>query len=454
MKLMQVTETSAEGLKREFTVVVPAGDIETQTVSRLNEIGHSVKVPGFRPGKVPIGLLKSRYGDAVRGEILEQTVQSSWQEAMTEKGLRPALEPKIEIVKFEDGGDLEYKMAVELLPDIEPVDFSAIELERLVTKATDEEIDAALARMAEQQTTFEPVKDGRAAADGDQVVLDFTGKVDGEEFAGGSVNDFILQLGSDGFLAGFEEQLVGAAGGTSREFKVEVADDHPSEALRGKEVVFQVDVKEVREAQTVAVDDAMAEAAGLENLEALKKTVRDQIEREYAQFSRARLKRALLDQLADGHVFEVPSGIIEREFDSIWTQISEARENDRLDEDDKDKSEDELRDRYRGIAERRVRLGLLLSEVGRTNNITVSQDDLNRAMQQEAARHPGQEAQVIEFFQKNPEAKQEIEAPLFEEKVVDFMVEMAKVTEREVTLAELLREVGEETSEAAETSEP
>lgn len=446
---MQVTETNTDGLKREFTIVVPSAEIENKMVARLMQVGASVTIPGFRPGKVPITLLKSRYGDSVRGEILEKTVQDSWQQAVSEKGLRPAMEPKIEIVSFDEGADLEYKLAVELLPEIEPLDFSKISLERLTVTVADKEIDDAAGRLAEQHTSFEAVTDGRAAANGDQVVIDFVGKVDGEEFAGGAVNDFVLQLGEGGFLPGFEDQLVGTNSGDNKVVSVNVADDHPSETLRGKEVVFDVSVKEVREAQKAAVDDKLATTMGAENVAGLKSTIRDQLEREYGQMSRMRLKRSLLDQLSDIETFEVPGGIVDQEFENIWKQLTEAMEKDQLDEDDKGKSEDELRDNYRAIAERRVRLGLLLAEIGRTNNISVSQEDLNRAMHQEASRFPGQEARVLEYFQNNPAAMQDIQGPIFEDKVVDFIIEMAKVSDREVSVEELLKEPEE--TEAAKT---
>ncbi len=455
---MQVTETNTEGLKREYTVVVPAADFESKFVARLIQLGGSVAVPGFRPGKVPVSLLKSRYGDTVRGEILEQTVQDSWQKAIAEQGLRPAMEPKIEIVKFEEGTDLEYKLAVELLPDIEPVNFSKISFERLVVKLSDEEIDKAVEHLAEQHIQFEPVKEDRAAAEGDQVVIDFIGRVDGEEFTGGTADDFVLHLGTGTFVPGFEEQMVGAEAGSSREIKVSMPDDYPSEALRGKEVVFDVAVKEVREAQPPVVDDALAKTMGSENLVGLKATIRDQMEREYAQICRLRLKRVLLDQLADTHDFALPEGVVEQEFEVIWQQVSEAMEKDQLDEDDKDKSEDELREGYHHIAERRVRLGLLLAEVGRANNITVSQEDTNRAMHQEAARFPGQEAKILEYFQNNPAAMQDVQAPIFEDKVVDFFIEMANITDREIKAEDLLSEpeesaTAEKPKSAIESSE-
>ena len=389
---MQVTETTVEGLKREFTVVVPAGDVEDQLVGRLSEISQTITLPGFRPGKVPVGLLRKRYGDSVRGEVLEKTIQDSWQQALTDKGLRPAAEPKVEIVTFEEGKDLEYKLNVELLPEIKPIDFGSITLERQTAKIEESEVNAALDRMAENRREFAPVSDGRAAKEGDKVVLDFTGSIGGEPFVGGEVNDFQLELGQGGFIPGFEEQVVGAKGGDKKVIKVNMPDDHPNEELKGKEVTFDVTVKEVQEPTAVTIDEEFAKSLGMDSLDALKAAVREQIESEYAQLSRAHLKRALLDQLAEGHDFELPEAILESEFDAIWKQILDAKERGTLDDDDKAKSDDELKERYREIAARRVRLGLLISEIGQSNNITVTQDDLNRAMHREASRLPGQEA--------------------------------------------------------------
>jgi len=270
------------------------------------------------------------------------------------------------------------------------------------------------------------------------VVIDFTGHIDGETFDGGTASDFVLELGVGQFLPGFEDQLVGAEPEAKVEVKLEFPDDYPAENLKGKKAVFDVDIKEVRESVSVAIDDDLAQSMGVDDLNALKGAVREQIEREYGQASRARLKRTLLDRLADSHDFALPPGMVEQEFDAIWQQIKDAMEQDKLDEDDKDKTEDELRERYQPIADRRVKLGLLLAEVGRTNNITVSQDDLNRAMVEQARNFPGQESRLIEYYQNNPEAMQELQAPIFEDKVVDFIVEMAKLTDRKVTIEELM----------------
>lgn len=445
---MQVTETSAEGLKREFTVVVQASDVEAKLLTRLGEIGATATIPGFRPGKVPAALLRKRYGDAVRGEVLEKTINESWQQALTDEGLKPASEPKVEIVTFEEGSDLEYKLDVELMPEITPVDFSALKLERKVVKVGDDEINQTLQRLAESRKNFEEISGKRASKDGDQVVVDFKGTVGGEEFPGGSMTDFELELGVGGFLPGFEEQITGTKAGGTKVVTVSMPGDHPNDELKGKELVFDVTVKEIREATPVTVDDELAKANGMESLEALKDAVREELGREYGQLSRAHLKRGLLDELSDVHDFELPESILAGEFDAIWQQVTDAKERDGLDEDDKAKSEDELKARYREIASRRVRLGLLISEVGQSNNITVTQDDLNKAMQVEAARLPGHEARVFEYYQKNPEAMQELQAPIFEDKVVDFIVEMATVTEVETTIEELSRDP-DDTTEAA-----
>lgn len=443
---MQVTETSSEGLRREYSVVVPKDDIDGRMNARLVEVGASVSVPGFRPGKVPMPVLKQRYGQAVRGEILEQTIQDTIQQALEEKDIRPAMEPKIDLVTFEEGVDLEYKLTVEVIPEIDPIDFGSIELERLTADIPDDDVDQSIQRLAEQQKTF-AAEDGRAAENGDQVVMNFVGRIDGEAFDGGSADGMELELGSGRFIPGFEDQLVGAKAGDKKEVNVTFPDDYQAENLKSKAAVFDVEVTEVRSPAAVEINEEFATSMGAENLDALKTMVRDQIGGEYTQVSRGRLKRDLLDQLSDKADFEVPPTMLQEEFDNIWKQLEEAKENDRLDEDDKGKSDDELRERYEEIAARRIRLGLLLSEIGRANNLTVSQDDLNRAMAEQAQRFPGQEAMVMQYYQENPQAMQELQAPIFEEKIIDYILELAKVTDRKVTTEELLADPEEGGSE-------
>jgi len=449
---MQITETNAEGLKREFTVTVASNDIEKKMQDRLIEIGRTIRLPGFRPGKVPMPVLRKRYGASVMGEVLEKAVSDSSAQAMREHNLRPALQPKIEIVSFKEGADLEYKMAVELLPEIKPVDFSELQLERLRPEIPEDEIDKAVQRIAEPNRKSAAVD--RPAASGDVVVIDFTGKVDGKEFPGGSGQGHSLELGSNRFIPGFEDQLTGVKSGEHRTVKVTFPAEYGSEELAGKDAEFAVDVKEVREKQPLVLDDEMAKELGFDALEGLRKAVREQLERDYGGLARQRLKRALLDQLAAKHDFPVPPGMVDLEFDTIWKQLQEAREQNKdAVAEEAGKSDDELKTEYRAIAERRVRLGLLLSEVGRANAITVNQDEVNRALGEEARRHRGYEKQVVEFYRGNPQALANLRAPIFEDKVVDFITEMATVADKTVSIADLLKPEAEEEPSAG-TAEP
>ena len=437
---MQVTETLAEGLKRQFKVTLPAQELDQKLDQRLRQLGATARLPGFRPGKVPLPLLKKRYGGSLLGEILEQAVQDSSSRAMAERGLRAATVPKIEITAFAEGKDLEYTMALELLPEIKPIDFSTLQLERLKVDVTDEEVDKSVERIHQRSRRNEPVSPPRPAATGDTVMIDFLGKVDGQAFAGGEAKDFPLELGTGRFIPGFEDQLVGVGAGEDRTVTVTFPADYPAENLAGKEAVFAVTVKEVRAPVEVPLDDAFAKTLGVDSVEALRRSVREQIERDYAGAARLKLKRALLDKLAEAHHFTAPDGMVEGEFEAIWKQASDAKERGMLEPELAAKTEDELKAEYRGIAERRVRLGLLLSEVGRLNNIQVTEDELKRAMIEEARRYPGQERQVIEYYRKSPDAMAGLRAPIYEEKVVDFIVEMATVSERKVTSAELFAE--------------
>jgi trigger factor len=444
---MQITETNAEGLKREFTVTVASNDIERKMQDRLSEIGRTIRLPGFRPGKVPMPVLRKRYGASVMSEVLEKAVSDSSAQAMREHNLRPAMQPKIEIVSFKEGTDLEYKMAVELLPEIKPIDFSQLQLERLRPEIPEAEIDKAIQRIAEPNRKTEVID--RPAASGDIAVIDFVGKVDGKEFPGGSAQGHSLELGSGRFIPGFEDQLVGVKAGEHRDVKVTFPAEYGSEELAGKEAEFGVDAKEVREKQPLVIDDDMAKELGFDALEGLRKAVREQLEREYGGIARQRLKRSLLDQLAAKHDFPVPPGMVDLEFDTIWNQFQEAREQNKDDvKEEAGKSDDELKSEYRAIAERRVRLGLLLSEVGRVNAITVNQDEVSRALSEEARRHRGYEKQVVEFYRGNPEALANLRAPIFEDKVVDFITEMATVTDKTVPIEDLLKPESEDAAPA------
>ncbi len=441
---MQVTETSTEGLKRAFKVVVESADIEKSIAQRLTTIGKQVRLPGFRPGKVPTKILRQRYGKSVMGEVLQEALDSSAQKAMAEHELKPAMQPRIEVTQFDEGTDLEYTMEVEVLPDFEALDSATLKLERLVAKPTDTEVEEALSRLADQQKTFSAAPEGTAAAEGMAVLIDFEGKRDGVAFEGGSASDFQIVLGAGQFIPGFEEQLVGVKPGDHRSLEVTFPKHYQSEELAGLDAVFEVDVKEVREAQLPAIDDELAAKLGVDSLAALRERVRDQITREYSTISRDRLKRKLLDALDDAYDFALPAGLVEAEFDSIWQRVEEDRKQGVVDEDVEGKDDEQLKEEYRAIAERRVRLGLVLSKVGEANNITVGQEELNRAISAESQRHPGQEREIFEFFQKNPQAAAQIQAPLFEEKVVDYILEIAQVSENVVSPAELLADPDED----------
>ena len=437
---MEFTETKAEGLKREFKIAVPAAEIEADLADRLKELARTVRMPGFRPGKVPVSLLRKKYGPSVMGEVLERAVNNSSARIMSEKELRPADKPQIEVTNFEEGADLEFTMAVELLPEVEKLDFSKIKLERLVVEADDGEVDKTLERMAGAYKTSEPVAAKRKAKPGDIVIIDFVGRVDGEEFTGGKADGYSLELGSGSFIPGFEDQLVGAGAGDKMDVKVSFPDDYGAAELAGKEAVFKVDVKELHEARPAAIDDALAEKMGANNLDELKRNIRQEHEREFKELSRLRLKRALLDHLADAYDFGIPEGLLESEFDAIWSRYQERREAGE-EEAEKGKSDDELKSEFHAIAERRVRLGIVLAHVGRENNIQVSQEETNRAIQ--ASADPGQEQAVMDYFRDNTQALEAIRAPIFEDKVVDFIIEMASVTDKLVFLDEMLKEPDE-----------
>jgi trigger factor len=438
---MQITETNTEGLKHEFKVVVEAGDIAKRVETRLQEIGRQVKLPGFRPGKVPLTVLRQRYGSSVRGEVLERAVNDSSTEAMREHKLRPALQPKVEIVSFNEGTDLEYKLAVEVLPEFVPMNFAELKLERLRPDVPDAEVDKALERIAKQQRKNEPV--AREAATGDIAVIDFVGTTDGQEFPGGSGKGHRLELGSGQFIPGFEEQIVGAKAGEKRTVTVTFPADYGAADLAGKAASFAVDVTDVREVKPQPIDESLAEAVGMENLAALRDAVRQQIERDYGGMAYQKLKRQLLDRLAERHEFPVPQGMVDIELDVIWKQFEAERERAKTQgvaEPDEGKSDEAIKAEYRPIAERRVRLGLLLSEVGRSANIQVTQEEINRSLMEEARRFPGHERQVLEYYRNQPGALDNVRAPIFENKVIDYILEIAEVADRLVPISELMAE--------------
>ena len=432
---MQVTELPADGLKRQFKIVVPAGDLSAKVDERLAELAQTAQLPGFRKGKVPVGLLKKQYGQALYGEALEQAVNQSTAKAIEDRGLRPALQPRVDLKELAEGKDVEFEVAVEVLPEIGKLDFSSIELERLKAEVPTKDVDDALDRIAKANREQKPVDPPRPAQEGDALKLDFVGSVDGVEFPGGKAEDYVLELGSGSFIPGFEDQLIGAEVDKSLDVKVTFPADYGNAELAGKEAVFKCTVKEIREFVDKPADDELAKKNNFENLEAMRKAVSDRIGQDYAQVSRSMIKRQLLDKLADSHKFAVPEGLVEGEFNAIWQRVEEAKKNGEKLEDDEEK----MRKEYREIAERRIRLGLLLADVGRSNSIDVTPEELNQAVMREAMRYPGQERQVLEFYGKNAELKEQLRAPIFEEKTVDFILELAKVNEKSVTPEELLK---------------
>ncbi len=445
---LQVQETKSEGLRREFKIAVPAKEIEARIGDRLGDIARTAHLPGFRPGKAPLAVLKKKYGEAVRGEVLERALNDTTRQAMADRGLRPATQPSVEVLAFGEGKDLEYTLALDVMPEIKPMDFSALSLERLVVPVDEDKVTETLKRIAESRKATKPAPASHAAAKGDVVVVDFVGRVDGTEFPGGKADGYSLELGSGSFIPGFEDQLIGAKAGAEVAVKVAFPKDYGAAELAGKDAEFAVTVKDVQIAEAAAVDDVLAKAVGMTDLETLKSRIREEQGREHKELSRLRLKRTLLDALHEAHDFEVPDTLVENEFQAIWSQFEDQRKREAegkggdavaQTEAEKSKTDDEHKEDFRAIAERRVRLGLLLAEIGRINNIQVAQDDINRALTQQAQRFPGQEQAVIEYFRKSPEAMQSLVGPILEEKVVDFIIELAKIKDKTVTLDALLK---------------
>lgn len=454
---MQVTETSSEGLKRGYKVVISADDIDAKIDVEVKKIQGQIKMPGFRPGKTPLSLLKKLHGKNLLGQVLEETIKTTSQEALDENKVRPAMQPKIEVVSFDEGSDLEYTIEVEVTPEFDIPDLAKLKLERWVVSASDDQVMEAVTKIASQQKNFKKAAKTYKAKDGDAVLMDFLGKVDGEAFDGGAGEGHQLELGSNSFIPGFEVQLVGVKAGDEKNVSVTFPKDYQAKDLAGKDAVFEVKVHEVLKPADMEINDDMAKKFGLENLDAMKDLVKQQVEKENQGLARTKLKRALLDLLADEVSFEVPEGMVELEFDQIWQQLKMDLHREALEENSETKPEDidepdeDVKAEYQDIAVRRVRLGLLLSEIGQKNEVVVSQEEVTRQISMEARRHPGQEKEVFEFYQKNPQAMAQMRAPLFEEKVVDFILELAEVKDKKVTSEELVAAI--EAEEAEDTAQ-
>jgi trigger factor len=445
---MEITETLSDGLKREFQIQVPAADLEARLTERLGELKDRVQLRGFRPGKVPMAHLRKIYGKAVMAETIEALIRELNAKVVTDHGLKLAMEPKVTIPNEETevekviGGqsDLAYTLAVEVLPKIELADFKGIKLERPVAEVTDAQVSEALDRIAEQNRPFAARGEGGKVEKGDRVVIDFTGTLEGVPFEGGTGGDVGVNVGSGTFIPGFEDQLIGMAAGETRQVKVTFPSNYMNAQLAGKDAEFKVTAKTVEAPAAVTVDDAFAKQLGLESLDKLKEAVKARVQQEHAGLSRQRVKRQLLDKLDEKHQFALPPTLAEEEFKNVWNAVDSDLKAQGRSFEDEGTTEEKAREEYRGIAERRVRLGLVLAEIGERNKIAVTDEEITRAIVERARQVPGREQEVWEFYQKNPGALASIRAPIFEEKVVDFLLELATVSEKQVSREELLKD--------------
>ena len=460
---MQVTETLSEGLKRELKVTVPAADLEADIEGRLDELRRTVTMKGFRRGKVPLSIVRRHYQPRVMGEVLQQTIESRTREIIEERALRPAMQPEIEITAFDEGKDLEFTMGMEVLPSIDLGDFSELEVTRLKAEVSDESVEDALGRLAEADKVYEPVEPPRAAAAGDQLLVDIAVEVDGKPAPERSGTDLPLELDTEALMPEMTEQLVGAEAGDEREVTLTPPEPEPeggdaAEAgAADPATVFKITVKEVRERLPVTVDDAFAERRGVDNLDALRGVIRQQIQEQYDQASQARLKRSLLDLLDERYRFDVPPGMVEREFEAVWEQIEHDAKHSEIEIAEMlDQPEEEAREEFRRIAERRVRLGLLIAEIGGSNEITVEQEDLLRAAMMSARGHP-EPQRLLEYYRSQPQALERFRPTVFEDKVIAFLSELATVSDEVVDVETLLRDPDDDETpsepESAEAAE-
>ena len=447
---MQVVEKSAEGLSRVIAVTIPAAELNAKLDAKAAEVAPQMRLKGFRPGKVPVSHVRKTYGRDLMGEIVNEALNESSQKALDEAKVRPAAPAEMKLTSDMDKvvagqEDLAYEMALEIMPDFKPVDPKSLKLTRPVYEAADADLDEALKELAGQAKTYED-KGGKApkAADGDQLTIDFVGKIDGEPFEGGSAEDADLVIGSNRFIPGFEEQLKGAKVGDEKALEIVFPEDYQATHLAGKAATFDVTVKALKAPKDNAIDDEFATRLGLESLDKLKELLRDNLNQQYKGAARFKLKRALLDVLDEKHDFPLPPKMVEAEFDGIWKQVEADKEAGRLPESDAKKSEKKLKDEYRKIAERRVRLGLVLAEIGRENNVTVTDQELNNAVMNEARNYPGQEQAVLNFYRQNPNAAAGLRAPIYEEKVCDLIFDMAEVKDEPISKDDLLKDEEEE----------
>jgi trigger factor len=445
---MQVTETLSEGLKREYKVVVPAAELDAKVNARLDELKDRVRINGFRPGKVPVTHLKRMYGRSAMAEVIEATVRDTNNQIVTEHGFKLAADPKVTL-PTEQGAieeliagktDLNYTMALEIVPPITLGDFKTIKLTRLTADVSDAEVDQGLDRIVQQNRPYAPRGSGETAAKDDRVTISFAGTIDGQPFEGGSGDDAVVLIGSNTFIPGFEDQLIGISSGETRTLKVTFPQHYMKQELAGKNAEFVVTAKSIEAPGTVSADDTFAQSLGLESLAKLRDAVKDSIAREHTTMSRQRLKRGLLDELDKMHKFEPPPTLVEEEFERVWKSVLSELETEHKTFADEGTTEEKAKEEYRAISERRVRLGLVLAEIGEKNNITVTEDELSRAVMDRARQFTGQEQRVWDYYRQNPQAVAALRAPIFEEKVVDFLLELANVTENKVSREELYKD--------------
>ncbi|MBD9526733.1 trigger factor [Paracoccus sp. PAR01] len=434
---MQVKETQNEGLKRGYEFTLPAADLAAQVEAKLKEAQPEVEIKGFRKGKVPMAMLKKQFGQRILGDAMQEAIDAALRGHLETSGDRPALQPKVEMVNGEtwkEGDDVVVTVSYEALPAIPEADLSGVELERLVVAASDEQVTEALENLAKNAQSFEDRKKGTKAKEGDQLVIDFKGMVDGEAFEGGTAEDYPLVLGSGSFIPGFEDQLVGAKAGEEVKVEVKFPEDYGHPTLKGKDAIFETTVKAVKAPKPAELDDELAKKFGADDLEALKTQIRERLEAEFKGASRQILKRALLDKL-DGLVkFDLPESLVEAEAAQIAHQLWHEENPE---DHGHNHGEIEPTEEHKSLAERRVRLGLLLAEIGQKAEITVSDQEMTQAVLRQARQYPGQERAFFEFIQQNPQAQQQLRAPIFEDKVVDHIVEGAKVADKSVTKEEL-----------------
>jgi trigger factor len=443
---MQVTETLVEGLKREFKVIVPAQELGQRLNTKLIELKDEVRIKGFRPGKVPVSHLRRLFGKSAMAEIVQTVISEVARDTISERGERAAMQPDFELPEDEKQtdevlagqADLTYMMRYEVLPKVELQDFKGIEVERPVAEIKDEDVDAELQRLGEVARSF-TAKEGKAET-GDRVTASYVGRIDGEPFQGGTDENAQIRLGSTQLIQGFAEQLEGVVAGEERTVTVKFPEDYGAKHLAGKEASFEVKVKEVAAPDPVKVDDEMAKQFGLESLDKLREAIRQQEKSRLDNASRMKLKRQLLDRLDDMHKMDLPPKMVDQEFDNIWRQITTELEQTGKTFESEGTTEEKAREEYRKIAERRVRLGLVLSEIGERNRIDVTEEEVQRGLQAQLRQFPGQEKALVDYYRRNPEALASIRAPIFEEKVVDFLLELVKVTDKPVSREELLRE--------------